>query len=68
METVVLMGTEDVRWAAGLMQEAANTIASASDNMAHALRIQQQVIEQHETWMNDWLERFEQAVAKMAVR
>jgi hypothetical protein len=65
MESMVLMGTEEVRRAADVMRDAANTIASASDNMAHGHRILQQVIEQHEHWMNAWLDRFDEVVERM---
>ena len=52
MEYVYLQGSEDVQRAAGAMQSAADTMRSATGNLAGT-------IEQHERFMTEWLDRFE---------
>lgn len=49
---VTLVGAEDVRSAANTMQSAANTMGSAASSIAFAL-------EQHQRFMDDWLQRFD---------
>lgn len=58
METMVLMGSEDVSRAAGQMREAASEMNRAAGSIEFALR-------QHENFMNDWLSRFEAAIERM---
>lgn len=56
METMVLMGSEDVRRAAGQMQDAAQTIGNAASSIEFALR-------QHQQFLDDWLARFADVLA-----
>lgn len=56
MESILLVGTEEVRRAAHSMQAAAERMANVSSNM-------QFVFEAHQRFLNDWLLRFEQILA-----
>lgn len=49
---VTLLGAEDVSRAAGQMRSAADTFASAVGSHTWAL-------EQHQRFMDDWLQRFQ---------
>ncbi|KKM26531.1 hypothetical protein LCGC14_1583900 [marine sediment metagenome] len=52
MDYIYLQGSEDVQRAAVAMQSAADTMRSSTGNLAS-------VIEQHERFMTEWLDRFE---------
>lgn len=52
MESVHLIGAEDVRSAANTMRSAAEDMQRAASNIAHAL-------EMHHRFMDDWLLRFQ---------
>lgn len=54
-EYVHLVGAEDVSHAGHNMREAAVAMKHAADEIDHALR-------QHQQFMEDWLQRFEQIV------
>ena len=55
-EFVHLVGAEDVKRAAGSMVSAATEISQAVANL-------EGILQRHRDQMNEWLERFEQAVA-----
>jgi hypothetical protein len=57
MESIYLMGSEDVRSASSTMSRAAEQMQGAASNVASAL-------EQHQRFLDDWLSRFEAALAK----
>lgn len=56
---VTLMGAEDVR-AAG------NRIASAADDMRNAASNVDSALERHQRFLDNWLQRFEAALEKLA--
>ena len=56
METIVLMGSDDVQRAGANMQDAAETMRRAADAISFAL-------EQHQRFMDDWLARLEAVLA-----
>lgn len=55
---VTLLGAEDVQRAASRMSEAAHEMQSAASTTDYAVTKLAQAIEQHEAFLNDWLERF----------
>lgn len=55
MRDLVLVGSEDVARGGRLMQDAAERMANVSSNMQLAL-------EAHQRFLDDWLQRFEQAL------
>ena len=57
MDTVRLIGTEDVIRAGHAMNSAADTMLSAARNMDSALVA-------HQRFMDDWLQRFDAVIAK----
>ena len=57
METVTLIGAEDVRRAASTMRGAAEEMTRAANTVYEALF-------QHQRFMEDWLVRFEAALEK----
>lgn len=59
METVHLIGAEDVR-------SAGNTISGAADEMKRAAGNIDYALQQHQRFMDDWLQRFEAVVDKLA--
>ena len=50
-EYIRLVGAEAVQSAANRMVEAAHTMSSAASNL-------DSVLERHQRWMDDWLQRF----------
>lgn len=58
MDSINLLGAEDVRRAGAAMGGAAETMVQASRNMDGSL-------ERFQRWADDWLARFEAAVEKM---
>lgn len=54
---VTLLGAEDVRRAASNMQSAAEQISRAASNIEGSL-------ERHHRFMDEWLQRFEEALEK----
>lgn len=50
MQSIHLIGSEDVSRAASSMREAASTMQSAASNIAYSL-------EQHQRFLDDWLQR-----------
>lgn len=56
METILLVGTEEVQRAGNSIREAAHTMSNVSSNMQVAL-------EAHQRFLDDWLLRFEQILA-----
>lgn len=59
VDTVHLIGAEEVR-------SAGNTISHAADEMKRAAGNMEYALQQHQRFMDDWLQRFEAAVEKMA--
>ena len=57
METMILVGTEQVQTAANTMREAAHTMGNVSGNL-------QVVLEANQRFLDDWLLRFEQAMER----
>lgn len=57
MEYIHLVGTEQV-------QSAANQMRAAADDMQRAVGHLDEVLRQHSTRMNDWLQLFEQVLAE----
>ena len=55
MESIYLMGSEDVR-------SAANTMRSAAEEMNRAASYFQSVVEQQQRFMDDWLDRLQTAM------
>lgn len=55
METIHLIGAEDVRIAANTMRAAAEEMRSAAYNISSAL-------EQHERFLRDWLQDYQNIV------
>jgi phosphoribosylpyrophosphate synthetase len=58
MRDLVLIGADDVRSAGGTIARAAETMSSAASTISSAL-------EQHQRFMEDWLQRFEFVIDKM---
>lgn len=56
---VTLVGSEDVVRAASSMRSSAETIERAASSLSYGL-------EQHQRFMDDWLQRFEAALAEFA--
>lgn len=57
MNTVMLIGTEQV-------QTAANTMRSAAEDMKQAASSMDFSLQQHRNFLDDWLQRFEQVLAE----
>lgn len=55
-DTMLLLGVEDMRAAGRQMQ-------SAAEQMNHAAHEIEDSLDRHRRWMDEWLSRFEQAVA-----
>jgi hypothetical protein len=55
MESILLIGAEDVRSAANTMCSAAEDMQRAASNISHAL-------EMHHRFMDEWLQRFQAVV------
>ena len=63
MEYVQLLGAEEVRAAASRMQSAADDIRSAAASLDHTVGFtMRNMLEDHQRWMDGWLERFEKIV------
>jgi hypothetical protein len=58
MESIVLIGAEDVSRAGHNMQSAAEQMSRAVGNLS-------EVLERHQRFMDDWLDRFAQTVDAM---
>ena len=56
MESVYLLGSEDVRRASGCMYDAAETMIRAASQIDESLRM-------HQRFLDDWLSRLEAAFA-----
>lgn len=52
MDSMYLMGSEDVSRAASTMSSAASTMQSAASSISHSL-------EMHQRFLDDWLQRLE---------
>lgn len=59
METIVLLGAEDVR-------SAASTISAAASEMSRAASYSEDTARRQQQFMDDWLRRFEEAVNRLA--
>jgi len=57
MESIFLMGSEDVSKAGYSMRDAAATMRSAASSIDESLR-------QHQRFLDDWLQRFEAALTQ----
>ncbi len=55
METMLLLGTEDVHRAASRIQDAADTMNRAAGNM-------DEVFHRQRLFMDEWLQRFESVI------
>jgi hypothetical protein len=60
VESIYLMGSEDVQRAASRIASAAEEMQRAGSNMAGAF-------EQHQRFMDDWLSRLEAALSQSSV-
>lgn len=56
---ITLHGTEQVASAARQMQQVADSIQRAANNLDHSLQMNQR-------WMDDWLQRFQSIVMELA--
>jgi len=56
-EYITLLGAEDVRRAASIMQQAADTMVSAASQMETSLHF-------HRQYLDEWLMRLEQALKR----
>lgn len=59
MESIYLNGAEDVR-------SAGNTMSNAADEMKRAAGNIDYTMQQHQRFLDDWLQRFEVVVNKLA--
>ena len=61
MNTMTLLGTEDISRSASRMRDAAETMANVSGNL-------QAVLEVNQRFMDDWLLRFERVLEEHATK
>lgn len=65
MERMILIGAEEVQAASHRMLTAAEEMNKAVEGFSSSITRIVQRLEEHETWMDEWIVRFKEAVGEI---